>query len=302
MRFIMKKIIILCLLSFIFSCSKKKEDNSGLLLGLAYFANSSGALANSPEANPANDNKATGIYKGVIVGSSGTFKINYDNSNTGSTIPVFDYSYTPTGGSTISGSINGTATVSGGIHTLTFTQSPFVLTIVLTSTGSITSATLAISGTTVSVTLYKERSTALVRLFEGTFTGNNIVGSTSAYKGVWNFTTYGELSFSSHTKILTIGASNCTSSCDTDYPSELLDSITKKIPNTPGTSFSCYNSLCSCQTYAPSNEGLTLSTNTVTGTWVTKIASTCDASALGLGTLTAGTAVASGTWTGTRTR
>ncbi|WCL49986.1 hypothetical protein [Leptospira sp. GIMC2001] len=301
----MKKIIIFLMLGLCVTCGSKKEDDNGLLLGLAYLAtanNASTGLATTPEANAANDNSARGIYKGVIVGSSGNFKINYDNANTGSNVPVFEYSYTATGSATTSGSINGTASVSGNSHTLTFTQSPFSLTIVLSNVGVISSVTLQISGTTVAVSLYKETSTSLVRMFEGTFTGNVIVGNTDAYTGVWNFTTNGESSFSAATKTLKIANNNCTENCDNKYENFALDSTSKKVVDATGVSFSCYQGLCNCRTTASSNEGITLSTNDVTGTWITKIVTTCNAASLGLGTLTAGTNVVSGTWKGSRTK
>jgi len=63
-----KKVYLSVLVVILFACNKSDTDNNGNNVG----------LSTSPETKPQYNNTVFGVYKGVIIGSSGTiiFKIN----------------------------------------------------------------------------------------------------------------------------------------------------------------------------------------------------------------------------------
>src|SRR5688572_925480 len=122
-----------------------------------------------PEANAAYDNSGQGIYKGVLIGSSGTVK--FDIANNGTTITAVlvidgtsvtltgNGSYSPSTG--FQGSFSGT--LNGGTVIIPFSVS---------ITGAATVGTPTIPGhSNVIFRIFKEKSTQLVEAFEGTFKG-----------------------------------------------------------------------------------------------------------------------------------
>lgn len=123
-----------------------------------------------PEANAAYDNTGQGIYKGVLVGSTGTVKFDIANNGTSITaVLVIDgTSITLTGNGTLSGgSFQGsfTGTLNGGTVIIPFNVS---------NTGVVTVGSPTIPGhSNVVFRIFKEKSTQLVEAFEGTFTGGD---------------------------------------------------------------------------------------------------------------------------------
>jgi len=126
----------------------------------------------APEANASYDNTGQGIYKGVLIGSSGTVK--FDIANNGTTISgefVIDGttvvltgngSYSPSTG--FNGSFTGS--LDGGTVIIPFT---------VTITGGATIGTPTIPGhPNVIFGIFKERSNQLVQAFEGTFSGDHV--------------------------------------------------------------------------------------------------------------------------------
>lgn len=141
----------------LFSC--KKSDDAG------YTCTTCTA---TPEALLANNASSKGIYKGVLIGSTGTIK--FDILNNGSTITavmVID-------GTTV----NLTSAIAwvGGQHyiapfTGTMNGSPVSITFDVNSDGGapvITSASVP-GHASIQFTLLKETSTALIEAFEGTY-------------------------------------------------------------------------------------------------------------------------------------
>jgi hypothetical protein len=123
---------------------------------------------NTPDALVANDNSSKGVYKGTLIGSSGTVMFNIMNG-----VSSISAILTVDG---ISATLNSTATwVSGQPFLATFTGTwngqPASLTLAIAADGTnptITSYTIS-GHPVVSFYIYKELSTAQVRVFEGTY-------------------------------------------------------------------------------------------------------------------------------------
>jgi hypothetical protein len=160
-NFILVGIMILTI-SVIVSCKKTKSDEKKS----TYTCTS---CKQSPEGLAANDNSSKGIYKGVIIGSSGTIKFDISNtsSSTISAVLVID-------GQTVN--LTTTYTwVPGGIAVAPFkgTLNGAEVTINFSVGADGTGATVlsaTIPGHPNSVfTLVKETSSSLARCFEGTY-------------------------------------------------------------------------------------------------------------------------------------
>lgn len=162
---------ILAGLIIIAACSKNDEKPS-----------QGGGLVNQPEAIAANDAKSGGVYKGVILGSSGTLKIVLQN-NTVSAVVTIDgvtksLSATNLPANWTSGSALTDVTFSGenGTWTLSFSveangQNPSVEDIVIPGhTGAVAE-------------IAKETSTFQIKAYEGRY-GN---GESETNIGTWNF-------------------------------------------------------------------------------------------------------------------
>jgi hypothetical protein len=139
-------------------------------------------LATVPDALPENDNSSAGVYKGVLVGSSGIFKIIIDNG-TGeysvyikfdgieATLTTSDFNGWNPGDAIVNATFTGT--LNG--ETVTFTFS-------VDADGSNPVVTVAIPGHTLTATPIKETSDELVKCFEGT-----AVQDGDDYIIIWNF-------------------------------------------------------------------------------------------------------------------
>lgn len=134
-----------------------------------------------PEAVPADDNRPTGVYKGVATtpDDSGTLKavVETDESS-GTAVVIF-------GGNKYIATSFSIDTDGQGNTVYTFSGGGFTLIIVVTSTGDIVSVTLDIDGEgDIGVDMAKESSTQLVKCYEGTWSGNvdGII-----WNGTWNF-------------------------------------------------------------------------------------------------------------------
>lgn len=279
---------ILALLSIFCAKSDDKSAENPGATKYSPTACTASTCATTPAANALNDNAAKGLYKGVITGSTANFEIDYDNALT-SSVPKFKYTYIPDNMAPCSQTINGSAAVTSD-HTLTFNGTcylPFTLVLVLSPTGAVNSATFTINSITKTITLKKELSTTMIRSWEGTATGNlNAILGSSAVSTVWNLTTVGESQAEGYSPYA--GTLPLTS----------LDGA-KKLSFISPTS-ACPNALsaCSCATTAASNEGFLYASMGVTGTWSLKLTATCAT----LPGAPVGWIIASGTWTGTRTR
>ena len=139
-----------------------------------------GYCASSPEALPADDNRPTGIYKGVVTGDgiSGTLKAEIaTDEQTGSCRMVVN------GATLDAGSFSIDAV--GPDSEYTFTAERYVFVLLLAPNGEVKDASVELDGASVNVDVAKEDSTTLVRCFEGGWSG-------SGYSGVWNVIVAGE--------------------------------------------------------------------------------------------------------------
>jgi hypothetical protein len=140
------------------------------------------SCVDSPEALPANDTSGKGIYKGVVIGSSGTLKIDMDNDGSGiSAILVLDGEQIELETESIyssEGGFDGYFYNDNGTETNT---DDYEIGFYINETGS----SLEVYGISfpsphddVTIELIKETSYALIRVFEGTFSGDG--------GGIWN--------------------------------------------------------------------------------------------------------------------
>jgi len=156
-------LLLMLSLSAVLSCKKSTKQEE-----VPY---SCATCARTPEARAQHDNIATGIYKGTVVGSSGTVK--FDLSNNGNTMTAFltidnvsttltaNINYTP--GQPLVGDFTGTwPGTPGGPITVTFS--------VGATGGTPTVLSSSIPGhPNASFTIYKETSTSLIEAFEGSY-------------------------------------------------------------------------------------------------------------------------------------
>lgn len=171
----MKHIIFIlffaALVAGIASCSKDKTDNKK-------------TLVSSPEATAENDAKSGGVYKGVIIGSSGTIKIILQKNTLAAEVTIDGVTKVLESTSLVSWA-TGQAIVNA-----VFQKDDWVVTFSVNADGSEPEVEVEIPGHShIEVTIVKELSDVLVRAFEGTYTvTNGQVGGS----GTWNFVSVGD--------------------------------------------------------------------------------------------------------------
>jgi hypothetical protein len=139
-----------------FSCSKSKESNKTP----AYTCTN---CKTTPDAVAANDASNKGVYKGIIIGSSGTIK--FDLANSGATLTA-----------TFTGTLTASVTTQNGDNyvsafTGTWSGQPVTVTFSVGAGGQNPTVTaFNIPGhASATFTLAKETSNALIECFEGTY-------------------------------------------------------------------------------------------------------------------------------------
>ncbi|WP_410222479.1 hypothetical protein [Pedobacter sp.] len=160
----MKKLLILsctCALLFTLSCKKKKDN-----VEEKYVCTS---CSQTPEGVAANDNSSKGIYKGVIIGSSGTIKFDIANTSSNSITASMVIDGTKV---TLTSTVAWTA---GQLYVAPFkgTLNGQEVSVTFSVSASGTGATIVaanIPGHANAIfSIAKETSTALVKCFEGTY-------------------------------------------------------------------------------------------------------------------------------------
>lgn len=166
------------------------------------------ALTNVPDAKVADDNAATGVYKGVLADSdaSGTYMIEIteeivsgNDRSSRAADPVYRATiYLTVNGSTVTKSGTATYRIGGGIDVVISADAAgkqFSLNMVIESAGNVIQTTVRMDGEAIEATTVKEKSTQLVEAYQGTFTGSAI-GLPSGYwaniTGTWNFIVVGD--------------------------------------------------------------------------------------------------------------
>jgi hypothetical protein len=171
-----------------------------LLIGLSGCKKDSSDTAspnieNTPSALAAYNNSSAGVYKGVMVGSSGYFKISIQNGdNTTTCLFVLDGKEVTLTTTSLDNWTPGQA-ISNAVFTGTWNGVSVSLTFSCGANGSEPTASVTVPGHSVNVSMAKETSTALVKCYEGTYVDHRQSG---AVNGTWNFVIYSNIGIGYH--------------------------------------------------------------------------------------------------------
>jgi hypothetical protein len=157
----MKKLFsLLFIVTFLISCSKDSSSDSGTPI-----------LSDTPLAKAEFDGSNFGIYKGVIIGSTGVITINIKNDGILTATLVID-------GVTSVFTSNGNVALGEAINNLTFTSGDKSFTISVTANGgdiSVLSSNIP-GHLDATFNVIKEYSEDLVTCYQGTYTGTTDEG------------------------------------------------------------------------------------------------------------------------------
>ena len=141
-------------------------------------------IENTPSAYAANNNSSAGVYKGVMVGSSGFFKICILNGNTDITCDFFfDNKEAMLTTTDLANWTPGQA-INNAVFSGTWNGKAVSLTFSCGANGANPHITVSVPNHTVNVTAYKETSNILVKCYEGTYSISRQSGNV---QGTWNF-------------------------------------------------------------------------------------------------------------------
>jgi VCBS repeat-containing protein len=127
----------------------------------------------SPEAKAEYDVSSAGVYKGILVGSTGTIALYLYNTGTEvKALVSFDGKSGTLTCATLGSWIPGQA-ISNALFTGTIDNEQVSATFSVDANGQNPQVTVQIPGHDVHVAVYKETSSALIRSFEGTYSGDN---------------------------------------------------------------------------------------------------------------------------------
>ena len=154
----MKKLLLLLLVStFLISCSSDSSSES-----------SGPTLSNTPQAKAEFDTSNFGIYKGVIIGSTGVITINIKNDGELKATLVID-------GVTSTYTSTGEVALNQPINNLRFTNGSNTFDINVSANGNdivVTDSNIE-NHLGATFNIVKEYSTDLVKCYQGTYTGTN---------------------------------------------------------------------------------------------------------------------------------
>jgi hypothetical protein len=178
----MKKLMFaMLLLAGLASC--KKEDEKPTETTTPYTCPT---CTTTPEAKAEYDHSSAGVYKGIIVGSSGTVALHLYNTGTEVKMLVtFDGKSTTLSTTSLSAWAPGQA-ITAAIFTGMLDGKAITATFSVNPNGQNPVLTAAIPGHTIVVSVYKETSTSMVKSYEGTYDGND-----PDNKGTFNMTLNG---------------------------------------------------------------------------------------------------------------
>ncbi|HYD19965.1 MAG TPA: hypothetical protein VEB40_00715 [Flavipsychrobacter sp.] len=127
----------------------------------------------TPEAKAAYDDNSGGVYKGVLVGSTGTIALYLYNTGTEvKALVAFDGQNAELSTTSLSGWTPGQA-ISNALFTGTINGQAVTATFSVDANGQNPMVSVNIPGHTVNVAIYKETSATLIRNFEGTYAGDD---------------------------------------------------------------------------------------------------------------------------------
>jgi len=150
------------------------------LVVTSFGCGSSGSTSTNPTPSAVNDSLNSGVYKGVLSGSTGHFYI--DAYNTDATKLTLSFTFDG-----VSLTLDGTETMDGENFVYTFSGSGYTMVLTVTPTGAVVSSTFTFTGHTgeITVDVDKATSTVDVSVWEGTWI--QTTGENSGRTGVWNF-------------------------------------------------------------------------------------------------------------------
>lgn len=138
----------------------------------------------TPEAKAEYNTSSGGVYKGVIVGSTGTIALYLHNTGTEvSALVAFDGKNATLTSTALSGWTPGQP-ITNALFTGTIDGETVQALFSVEANGQNPSVQVMIPGHTVVVAIYKETSTALIRNFEGTYSGGD--------QGIFNMVIVGD--------------------------------------------------------------------------------------------------------------
>jgi hypothetical protein len=127
----------------------------------------------TPEAKAAYNNSSAGVYKGVLVGSTGTIGLYIYNTGTDvKALVSFDGKNTTLTTTSLSGWTPGQP-INNAVFTGTLNGQNISVTFSVGANGQNPSIQVSIPGHTVTVGVYKETSETLIKNFEGTYAGDD---------------------------------------------------------------------------------------------------------------------------------
>ncbi len=157
-------VLILMTIAFLPACNKDNNDNN--------------SLPTTPEAKAEHDSKSGGVYKGVLIGSSGIVKIVLQDGVLQVIITI--------DGETRTLATTGLSSWTSGqaITNVTFSNGNWSVQFSVNNDGSNPTLAPNIAGhANMVIAILKESSTQQIKLYEGTFTGNGV----TAPANKWNF-------------------------------------------------------------------------------------------------------------------
>jgi hypothetical protein len=176
----MKKMIAMALFAtmFVFSSCKKDDDDDD---NNDYTCTT---CTSTPDALAANDASSAGVYKGVLLGSTGTISISLFNGNTSATaVVVLDDETVSLTSTDLAGWTPGQA-VSNALFTGTINGQNVSAVFSVDANGQNPTVSVGYPGHgAIVVEVYKEYSTALVKSYEGTYTGDDSGGLNIVMRG-----------------------------------------------------------------------------------------------------------------------
>lgn len=170
-------LFILATLTGLIAC-QKNEDSENL----------SGYVEKSPSALVANNSSSAGVYKGILVGSSGFFKISVKNGSEDISCNfVFDGKSAILTTNVLKNWKPGEP-ITQAVFSGTWNAKSVSLIFSCEANGSNPAISVNIPNHVVYASVVKELSTVLVKCYEGTYT---VVNSQESYNGIWNFVVEG---------------------------------------------------------------------------------------------------------------
>lgn len=156
--------------TLILNACKKDKDNTTPTTSEPYKCTT---CITTPEAKEAFNNSSAGVYKGVIVGSTGTIALYL--YNTGSEVKAL-VAFDGHNGTLSTTSLSTWAPgqpINNALFTGTINGQQVQATFLVEANGQNPTVTVQIPGHTVSVAIYKETSTTLIKNYEGTYAGDD---------------------------------------------------------------------------------------------------------------------------------